>query len=81
MRMIAVVIDRMMERLLRRLGNRLRQRSQLFQHVVGRFDELHAVADQAVTAVREMAIDPTRHGEDVAILFHRMTGGNQGAAR
>ena len=55
----------------------LDQRAKLFQHVVGRFDQLRPVADQLVAAARRAAIDVARHGEHLAALLHRVPRGDQ----
>ena len=81
-RLVELQLGRMADRLTVAVAGKRRgrgQRAQLLQHVIDRFDQLRAVANQAVAAARRAAIDAAGHGKHLAALLHGVPGGNQRA--
>jgi hypothetical protein len=57
------------------------ERAKLFKDVVDRLDQAGAIADQSVAAAGSQAVDRTGHGEDLAVLLHRVVGRGERPAR
>ena len=70
-------LGRMANGLARSVGRRLDQRAEFLEHVVGRFDQFRPIANQSMTTVRHAAVDPSRHGKNIAPLLGGMAGRDQ----
>jgi hypothetical protein len=60
--------------------DRFHERTKFLKDVIDRLDQPRSVADQAMTARACEAVDRAGHGEDFAVLLHRVLRGRERAA-